>query len=212
MTQPTADALPQRRPGLYRRFYNWVLHWAYTPYSQPALALMSFAESSFFPIPPDVLLMPMCLGDRTRALRFALLCSVASVLGGMFGYWLGMQFWSAGLDQFCYRYVPGFSPEKFAKIQSLYREWDWVVVFIAGFSPIPYKLFTIAGGVFAIHFPMFVLASAISRSARFFLVAALLRIWGDSIRSFIDKHLGWLSIAFCVLLVAGFYLVKVVLH
>jgi membrane protein YqaA with SNARE-associated domain len=211
-TDPTAAAEePVPRPGLYRRFYEWVLHWAYTRYAQPALFLISFAESSFFPIPPDVLLLPMCLGDRRRAMRFALICSVASVLGGIFGYVLGMAFWNAGLDQFCFAYVPGFTEAKFAKIQGIYDQWAFWAVFVAGFSPIPYKLFTIAAGVFAINFPMFVLASVVSRSARFFLEAGLLRIWGDQIKGFIDRWLATLSLLFCVALVGGFYLVKVVL-
>jgi membrane protein YqaA with SNARE-associated domain len=208
VTQDTPAAPATPRPGLYRRFYNWVLHWAYTPYAQPALALMAFAESSFFPIPPDVLLIPMCLGDRLKALRFALLCSVASVLGGMLGYWLGMTFWEAGLREFCFTYV--FSEEKFVKVSQLYGDYAFVAVFAAGFSPLPYKVFTIAAGVChgQVDFGMFVLASAVSRSARFFLEAGLLRIWGVPIKDFIDRRLGLVSLLFCVCLIGGFALIK----
>jgi membrane protein YqaA with SNARE-associated domain len=211
VTQDQPAPVAARRPGLYRRFYNWVLHWAYTPYAQPALFVMSFAESSFFPIPPDVLLIPMCLGNRLKALWFAFLCSLASVLGGMFGYYLGMTFWEAGLREFCFTYV--FSEEKFDKVAHLYGEYAFVAVFAAGFSPLPYKVFTIAAGVChaQVDFGMFVLASAVSRSARFYLEAALLRIWGAQIKDFIDRRLGLVSLVFCVCLVGGFYLIKVVL-
>lgn len=213
-TEPQQPDSPQpgQQPGLYRRFYNWVLHWAYTPYAQPALGTMSFAESSFFPIPPDVLLIPMCLGDRKRALRFALLCSITSVLGGILGYFLGKWFWNMGLDQICFDWIPGFSEDKYEQIKGWYENYSFWIVFIAGFSPIPYKIFTITGGVFAINFPMFVIASAVSRSARFFLVAGLLYVWGEPIRKFIDERLGLVSVVFCALLVGGFYLIKVVLH
>ena len=204
---PAADAV--KKPGFYRRFYDWVLHWAYTPYAQPALFVMSFAESSFFPIPPDVLLLPMCLGDRLKAFRFALVCSVASILGGMFGYWLGLTFWQGGLSEFCFDYL--FTEETYDKVRTLYDDWAFWAVFAAGFSPLPYKVFTIAGGVCHIDFPMFVIASAVSRSTRFFLEATLLRVWGEPIREFVEKRLGLLTIVFCVLLIGGFYLVKDVL-
>lgn len=211
MTAATPQPGVESRPGLYRRFYNWILHWAYTPYAQPALAVMAFAESSFFPIPPDVLLLPMCLGNRMRAFRFAFLCSIASVVGGAFGYWLGMTFWDGGLREFCFQYVPGFTPESYDRVKRLYEEYAFVAVFAAGFTPIPYKLFTIAGGVFKIDFAMFLLASAISRSARFYLEAVLLRAFGQPVREFIDRRLGLVTVVFCVCLFGGFYLVKHVL-
>lgn len=204
-------AVPVPRRSLARRLYDWVIHWAYTPYALPALVLISFAESSFFPIPPDVLLIPLCLGNPRRAWQFAAWCSVASVLGGIAGYGLGMFAWEAGLRELSFSYIPGFTPEIFAKVQGLYQEWDFWIVFAAGFSPIPYKVFTIAGGVFGINFVTFVLASVISRSARFFLVAWLLRRFGPPVREFIEKRFGLATLAFCALLVGGFVAIKYVL-
>jgi len=179
----------------------------------PALILISFAESSFFPIPPDVLLLPLCLGEPKRAFRFALFCSIASVLGGVLGYGLGLTAWEAGLDQFCYDYVPGFSPDRFDKISKLYGDYSFWIVFTAGFSPLPYKVFTISAGVCHqdVSFGMFLLASVISRSARFFLEAALLRKYGAPVQAFIEKRLGLVSLLFCIILVGGFLALKYVL-
>jgi membrane protein YqaA with SNARE-associated domain len=203
-------APPQRR-SLLRRLYDWVIHWAYTPYALPALFLISFAESSFFPIPPDVLLIPLCIGHPKKALVFAAWCSVASVLGGIAGYGIGAFAWEHGVRDLCYSYVPGFTPAVFSKVQALYQEWDFWIVFIAGFSPIPYKVFTIAGGVFGINFVTFVLASVVSRSARFFLEAFLIKKYGAPVREFIDKRFGLATLIFCVLLVGGFAAIKYLL-
>jgi len=201
---------PARR-SLIRRLYDWVIHWAFTPYALPALFVLSFVESSFFPIPPDVLLIPLCLGDPRRAFRFAAWCSVASVLGGMAGYALGHFAWEAGVRDLSYAWIPGFTPEVFTRVQALYQEWDFWVVFVAGFSPIPYKVFTIAGGVFGINFGTFVLASAISRSTRFFLEALLIRKYGPPVRDFIEHRFGLATLLFCVLLVCGFAAIKYLL-
>ncbi len=201
------------KKGLHRRLYDWVLHWAYTPYAIPALILISFAESSFFPIPPDILLIPLCLGEPKKAFRFAFYCSVASVLGGLLGYGLGYFIWEAGLDQFCYSYIPGFTEEAFAKISNWYGEYSFWIVFTAGFSPLPYKIFTIAAGVCHedVSLVMFLLASVVSRSARFYLEAALLRRFGEPVKEFIEKRLGLMALLFCILLVGGFYVLKFVL-
>lgn len=194
---------------LIRRLYDWVLHWAETPYGAPALFLLAFVESSVFPVPPDVLLIALCITLPRRAWYYALLCSVGSLLGGMLGYLLGWGFWSL-LDDFFFSYVPGFTPDLFARVQALYAEHDFWVVFAAGFTPIPYKVITIAAGVFLINFPIFVLASLIGRSARFFLVAGLIRRFGPGIRSFVDRYFNLLSMLFLILLVGGFLVVKYV--
>ena len=196
--------------GLVRRLYDWVLHWAETPFGGPALFLNSFAESSFFPIPPDPLLIALCIGEPRKALRFAFWCSLASVLGGAAGYWIGATVWEAVGDYF-FRYVPSFSPEAFARVSNVYDEYNFWVVFTAGFTPIPYKLITIGAGVFNINFAIFFLASILSRSARFFLVAWLIRRFGPQIKNFIDRYFNLLSILFMVLLVGGFVLFKYVL-
>ena len=205
---PVTSPAPTGRRSPVRRLYDWVIHWAYTPYALPALCIISFAESSFFPIPPDVLLIPLCIGHPKKALTFALWCSIASVLGGIAGYGIGAFAWEHGVRDLCFSYIPGFTPAIFTKVQGLYQEWDFWVVFIAGFSPIPYKVFTIAGGVFGINFTTFVIASVVSRSARFFLEAILIKKYGPQVREFIDKRFGLATTIFCVLLVGGFALIK----
>lgn len=190
-----------------RKTYDWVLHWAGTPYALPALFIISFAESSVFPIPPDVLLIAMAVAVPKRAFYFAMVCTVASVLGGMFGYLLGYGF----MDVVGNRIVEFYHFEdKFAAIGLLYNKYEGWAVVAAGFTPLPYKVFTLAAGAFKINFAVFVLASTIGRSARFFLVAGLIYKFGSTVKAFIEKYFNILSIAFFVLLILGFYLIKVV--
>lgn len=199
---------------LHRRLYDWVLHWADSAYSGWALFLLSFAESSFFPVPPDVLLAPLVLGNRKKWWRLALSCSLASVLGGLLGYAIGYWlWWSNGQDfsalaQFFFQHIPGFTEEKFNLVQEKYEQYSFWVVFAAGFTPIPYKIITITAGAFDINFPMFLIASAVGRSARFFLVASLFGKFGPSIKPFIDKYFNWLCLLFLLLLVGGFVILK----
>ena len=194
-----------------RRIYDWTLSLAERKTSSWWLGLISFSEASFFPIPPDVLLIPLCLGAIRKALKFALICSIASVLGGLAGYAIGFYGWEA-LEGFFYDFVPGFTPEKFEKISGWYEEWGWYIVFLAGFTPIPYKVFTVASGVMGMALIPFLLASAVSRSARFFLVAILISKFGEPMKEKIDRHFNKFALAFGVLLVGGFVLLKVVLH
>ena len=194
---------------LMRRLYDWVLHWAETPYGGPALFLLAFVESSIFPIPPDVLLIALCIALPARSLRFALIASAGSVLGGMLGYGIGWGFWSL-VAEFFYSYIPGFTPDAFARVQGLFSTYDFWVVFTAGFTPIPYKVITIGAGVFQVNFLVFMIASLISRSLRFFLVAGLLYKFGPGVRSFIDRYFNLLSILFMILLIGGFLVLKYV--
>ena len=188
--------------------YDWVLHWAATPYALPALFLISFVESSFFPIPPDILLIAMTVAVPALWIRFSLFCSVASVLGGMFGYLIGYQF----MDLIGNGIVELYHlQDKFEKIGGLYDEHQGWAVAAAGFTPLPYKVFTLAAGAFKIDFPTFVLASAISRSARFFLVGFIIYKFGPPIKLWIEKYFNLFSIVFFILLVLGFYLLKFVL-
>lgn len=196
---------------LLRRFYDWVLSWAETPYGTAALAVLAFAEASFFPIPPDVLLIALCVGQRRKSLWFALVCAVASLFGGMAGYLIGWGAWGM-VDQVFFNYVPGFTEEVFNMVKAHYDEHGFLIVFTAAFTPIPYKVITIAAGVCTINFPLFLLASVIGRSMRFFLVAGLLFIFGEKIRSFIDKWFNLLTILFFVLLAAGFAALKLFGH
>lgn len=193
-----------------QNLYKWVLSWAHTPYGATALFLLAVAESSVFPIPPDVLLIALCLGHREKCLRFAAICSMGSVIGGMIGYGIGWGLWHA-VDQFFFNYVPGFTHEAFERVQNLYREYDVAIVFAAAFTPLPYKVITITAGVFGLNFPIFVLASVVGRSARFFLVAGLLYWFGQPIGDFIDKRFNLVVSVFTVLFFGSFYLFKFVL-
>ena len=206
----TSGLKPPTRSGFVRRLYDWVLHWADTPYGLQALAVLAFAESSVFPIPPDPLLIALCLGATKRALRIAALATIASVLGGLLGYAIGAVVWSS-VSGFFFTYIPGVTPEAFALVQGLYDRWDFWAVFLAGLTLLPYKVSTISAGVFAINFPVFVLASVLSRGLRFFLVAGLIYRYGESIRSFIDRYFNVLTWAFALLLVLGFVLISVIL-
>jgi membrane protein YqaA with SNARE-associated domain len=187
------------------RLYDWVLKWAKTPYGTWALFVLAFCESSFFPIPPDVLLIALSVVLPKRSLRHALVCSVGSILGGCFGYLIGWQFMATVGDAIIRFY--GLT-DKYAYIQQLYSLYDAWVVGIAGFTPIPYKVFTITAGAFRINFVVFLLASAVSRSARFFIVAGLIFLFGPKIQSFIERYFNALAIAFVVLLISGFVVIK----
>ena len=194
---------------LHRRLYDWVIHWARTPYGIWALFVLSLAESSFFPVPPDVLLAPLTLGARKKWLKFALSCSVASVIGGVLGYLIGMFGWGA-IGQWVFDHMAwtGLTPENFTKFQNWYDKYDYWIVFGCGFTPLPYKVCTITAGIADIDFMAFMIASTIGRSARFMLVAGLFGRYGDSIKPFVDKYFNWLSLAFMILLVGGFVVLK----
>lgn len=190
---------------MIRPLYDWTLSLAAKPHALWALAIISFAESSFFPIPPDVLLIPMVLAARDKAWKIALVCTVASVIGGIAGYGIGAFLFEAVGEPILAFYG---ALEKFEAARALYNEHGALIVFSAGFSPIPYKVFTIASGVAAMDPASFAVASFVGRAGRFFLVAALLWKFGVPIRTFIEAHLGKLSLAFVVLLVASFALTK----
>ncbi len=190
---------------MLRRLYDRTLELAEHRHALAWLAVISFVESSVFPIPPDVLLIPMVLAARTKWVRIALVCTIASVLGGLFGYLIG----AVAFDQIGKPILEFYhAAEKFARAREAYNENGVLIVFTAGFSPIPYKIFTIASGVTGLDPWSFAAASLVSRGARFFLVAALLWKFGDPIRRFIEARLGLLTLLFCALLVAGFAILK----
>ena len=197
-----------------RKLYDWVLHWADTKYGIPALFCLSFAESSFFPIPPDVLLIALAMGKRSKAFKFALICSIGSIFGGIAGYSIGHFVWWGGAGEyssvalFFFHHIPGFSEALFQKIQTQYELNNFFIVFTAGFTPIPFKIFTISSGAFNISFPTFLFASTVSRSARFFLVSLLIWKFGKPITKFIDKYFNMLTIVFTILLAGGFLAIK----
>jgi membrane protein YqaA with SNARE-associated domain len=193
---------------MLRRLYAWVIYWAETPYGTWALFLLAFCESSFFPIPPDILLIALAVAIPKKSLKYALICSAGSVLGGCFGYLIGWQFMASIGSPIVNFYGLGTKVEY---IGSLYNKYDAWAVAIAGFTPIPYKVFTIAAGIFKINFSVFVLTSLVSRSARFFIVGGLIYLFGPKIQGFIEKYFNILAVAFTVLLVLGFVVIKYLL-
>lgn len=207
MSDSSPAAVSGKKPGPVRRLYDWVLHWAETPYGGPALAILCFAESSFFPLPPDPLLIALCLGALRRSFRFAMVATVASVAGGVLGYWLGAGAWHV-LSSYFFTYVPGVTPEAFSAVQGLYDKYDFWAIFLAGLTPIPYKVFTLSAGVFSINIGVFIVASVISRSLRFFLVAGLIYKFGAPISRFIDRYFELLATVFGILVVLGFVAIK----
>jgi membrane protein YqaA with SNARE-associated domain len=190
---------------MLRRLYDWVRHRAETPHGTWALFILAFCESSFFPIPPDVLLIALAVVLPRKSFRYAAASAAGSVLGAMLGYLIGWQFMDRIGGPIIAFY--GLGPEA-ARIQSLYRHYDAWAIGIAGFTPIPYKLFTISAGMFEVNFAVFMIASIISRSARFFLVAGFIYVFGPGIQSLIDRYFDLLAVTFTVLLIGGFVLVK----
>ena len=190
---------------MLQRTYNWVMNLSAQPNAIWALAAISFIESSFFPIPPDILLIPMVLAARTKWLKIAFVCTLASVMGGIFGYGIGYYFYeSIGrplLDFYGYT-------AKFENFQLRYNTYGAWIVFIAGVTPFPYKVITIASGLTHLDLATFTGASVLARGLRFFVVAALLWWIGPPIRNFIEKRLGVILSVFVILLIGGFFTIK----
>lgn len=200
---------PTRRPNWIRRMYAWTLKWVETKYALPAMCTVSFAESSFFPIPPDVLLAPMCFAQPKKWHIYAFWCTIASVVGGVFGWAIGYYLWT-WTSSFFFTYVPGFSPERFAKIGEWYQQYSFWIIVAKGLTPIPYKLVTIAAGVFKVDLLTLIVASIICRASRFYLVAGLIRAFGEKGKNFIEKHLETTLIISFILLVLGIAAIKLI--
>ena len=190
---------------MMRRLYNWIMRQAAGPYATPVLAFLSFLESSFFPIPPDVMLIPMCLANRRRAMFYALVCTVFSVLGGLLGYAIGyylIETVGRGIIHFY-----GLD-HAFEEYQAMFQEWGLWIILIKGMTPIPYKIVTIASGAAHFDLVVFVLASIATRGVRFGAEALLLRVYGEPIRVFIEKRLNQLTWIFLACLIGGFVAVR----
>lgn len=193
---------------LFEPIYTTILTWAKHPKAQGYLAGVSFAESSFFPIPVDVMLAPMVLADKEKAWRLAAITTVMSVLGGVFGYLLGAYFFEAFGDQML---TFLHAHEKFENIKKMFIKHGTLIILLAGFTPIPYKVFTIASGVMGVAFLPFVLLSLIGRGARFFLVAGLIKLGGDKLEETIHKKIeiiGWVTLILVVVGVAVYLQLK----
>jgi membrane protein YqaA with SNARE-associated domain len=189
---------------MIRKLYDWTLSLAGHPRALWALAIIAFVESSFFPIPPDVLMIPMIIAAPTRAVRIAALATVASVLGGLFGYAIGALLFETVGQPILDFYGKADAFDSFA---TRYNDWGAWAVLIAGVTPFPFKVITIASGATGLSLPVFILSAILARALRFFVVAALLWKFGPPIRDFIEKRLGLIFAIFCVLLIGGFYLV-----
>ena len=194
--------------NMLRRLYDWTINLAGHKHAIIALALIALIESSIFPIPPDILLIPIVLAMRDRAWFVASVCTIASVIGGVFGYGIGFfmyeQIGKPILDLYNYTI-------KFSEFQNVYNQWGAWSVFFAGVTPFPYKVITILSGMTGLSLPVFILASIIARGARFFIIAALLWKYGDPIQEFIERRLGTLFILFVIILLGGFAIVKFII-
>jgi membrane protein YqaA with SNARE-associated domain len=191
---------------MIKRLYNWILSWSESRWGWLALFTIALFEASWFPLPPDILLIALCLGATKRSFRFATICLVGSVLGAALGYMIGYFLWTTpsgeatALANLFYEYI--FSVDSFNNVGALYDRFNFWIVFTAGFTPLPFKLFTIAGGMFHINFLMFIIASMVSRGMRFFLIAWLIWKFGAPIKSFIDKYFNLLATLFTIMLIS----------
>jgi membrane protein YqaA with SNARE-associated domain len=190
---------------LSRKIYDWTINWSKTKYAEYALFCISFAESSFFPVPPDVLLIPMVIADKKKWFRTALICSIGSILGAMLGYYIGY----ALFELVGKKIVELYNLQQVVEmLRQKYEAHAFITVFTAAFTPIPFKAITITAGLFKISLFSLFIGSAIGRSARFFIVAGLIRIYGEKIKTFIEKYFNLLTIVFVILLVGGFFALK----
>ena len=191
--------------GFVRKIYDSVIHLSSSKHALAWLFVISFVESSFFPIPPDIMLIPMILATPKKAWKIAGVCTLASVIGAYLGYIIGFYFFELIAEPLLefYGYL-----DKFNEFKNLYSEYGAWIVFGAGITPFPYKIITIASGVVQLNLAVFTVASIIARGMRFFLIAWLLKTYGEKMRLFIEKNLGWLSVLFLFLLIGGFLLIK----
>ena len=196
-------ALPPARMAPMRRLYHWTLSLAESPRASWALGIIAFCESSFFPLPPDIILVPMSLARPNRALSYALICTIGSVAGGALGYFIGaalydtLGLWLINL----YGYA-----DRVATLRGFYAQWGWAFILLKGLTPIPFKLVTIVSGLLGYNFPLFLLLACLTRGARFFILAALLTRFGAPIRAALERHFASFMIAILVCIVAGFWI------
>jgi membrane protein YqaA with SNARE-associated domain len=188
---------------MFKKLYHWTLKLADSPHAPLALGVIAFAESSFFPVPPDVILVPMSLARPQRALLYAAICTVGSVAGGLLGYAIGALLFQTVGHWLIQLY--GYGP-RVDEIRALYAQWGWAFILIKGVTPIPYKIVTITSGLLAYSLPLFILLSFITRGARFFVVAALLHKFGERLKALLEKYFGIFILALVGAIIGGFVL------
>jgi membrane protein YqaA with SNARE-associated domain len=190
---------------MIKKLYNWVLSWSDSRWGWAALLFIALFEASWFPLPPDILLIALCLGAVKKSFRFAAICLTGSIIGAALGYGIGHFLWitpdgdPTAIASLFYEYI--FSQEQFDNVGDLYDRFNFWIIFTAGFTPLPFKLFTIAGGMFDINFIMFIIASIVSRGLRFFLIGGLIWKFGAPIKVFIDKYFNILATLFAAMLI-----------
>jgi membrane protein YqaA with SNARE-associated domain len=195
-------------PDMFQKLYRWTWALAESRHAPLALGLIAFAESSFFPVPPDAILVPMSIARPKSAWTYALICTVGSVVGALLGYAIGaLLFETVGkwlIDLY------GYGP-RVDEMRALYAKWGWAVILVKGLTPIPFKLVTITSGLLSYSLPLFVLLCFVTRGARFFALALLLKYYGEPIRDLLDKYFGWFLLALLVVIVLGFWIATHVL-
>ena len=185
---------------MFRRLYDWVISWADKQYAGYALFLVAFTEATIFPIPPDVLLLAMALGAPKKAFKFAIICTLGSVLGALLGYYMGWGLWGM-MDNWFYLYIPGFSETVFLELSNSFKSNTFITIFTAGFTPIPFKVFTIAAGAAIVPIFIFLLASILSRGLRYGILALLIYKFGSNIKNWIDRYFNLMTWAITGLIV-----------
>ncbi|MBI3419649.1 MAG: DedA family protein [Proteobacteria bacterium] len=191
---------------MLKKLYHWMMAQAAGRYAVPALAAVAFIESSVFPLPPDLMLVPMALADRKRAFTFALICTVASVLGGLAGYAIGFFFYETAGRWILNLY--GGAEGWYEKLSVFFQKYGALIILIKGLTPFPFKVLTILSGMVKLNLLTFTLASLVARAGRFFLVAGLLYVYGEKVRGFLEKHLETALLLFALLVVGGFVAIK----
>ena len=198
---PLDPALPRRGDGPTKRLYRWTMGLAETRHAPLALGLIAFAESSFFPVPPDVILVPMSLAQPRRAWVYALICTVGSVAGALLGYAIGALLYGTVGHWLIHLY--GYDA-RIAGLQAFFAQWGWAFILVKGLTPIPFKLVTIFCGLVSYNLPLFVALCAVTRGARFFVLAVLLTLFGEPIKRLLERYFGAFLIVLALTVVAGF--------
>lgn len=211
-SQANEASLNESKPvkeNVVRRLYRWVLHWADTRYGTPALAAISFAESSFFPIPPDVLQIALSVSKPRWSYYYALVSTIASVAGAVAGWYIGHWCWT-GLSEIFFNYVPGFTEQTFEKVKLKYEENAMLAIFGAAFTPIPFKVFTIAAGVFNISLWTLIWASLLGRGMRFFIVGTAIFFFGETAKQLLERYFEIITLSLFLMILAGFAAIKLI--